>query len=180
MKEKIIKDKITLANLLTDAKEKFKATIRISIIAFGGALILFGATLLLFIITDGKERLFALPLLVITIISLYIVIAGYTFAIRDYLTVRKKNFTVVKEKLVEKEAEIHRRYHSRPNTLIFKNYDKHFLTEYWHYSFSAQYKMFDTELFRTSDIGDEFYLIVNKKNKILLVYNTKYFELEQQ
>ena len=100
-------------------------------------------------------------------------------AIKDYLTVRKKNFTVVKEKLVEKESEIRGRYHSQPNTLIFKTYGQHFLTEYWHYSFSAQYTMFDAELFRMSDIGDEFYLIVDKKNKVLLVYNTKYFELTE-
>lgn len=91
-------------------------------------------------------------------------------------------FNIVRDKLVScQEKEIYHhpklRIFSTPNTLHFKLYGKYLLFPEKYYK-SSKYKMNDDGIVNTALIDDEFYLIL-VKNKIVYVYNTKLFELQE-
>ncbi len=62
--------------------------------------------------------------------------------------------------------------------LCFEKYKEYFLPCGRLYSWSQINSMNDWQIFRSADIGDEFYL-VTAKDKVLYVYNTKHFELQE-
>ena len=75
-------------------------------------------------------------------------------------------------------------YHRRglPNApyvcyeLCFYPYNNYSIPARKHYKWSKEHSMSEKDLFKTSEIGDEFVLVTQSKKDILLVYNTKFFE----
>lgn len=61
-------------------------------------------------------------------------------------------------------------------TLYFVSGYKYEIPKGIHYTWSSIYEMEDHGVFRSSDVGDLFYLISMDRKTILLAYNTKMFE----
>lgn len=61
-------------------------------------------------------------------------------------------------------------------TLYFVSGYKYEIPKGIHYTWSSMYEMEDHGVFRSSDVGDLFYLISMDRKTILLAYNTKMFE----
>lgn len=62
--------------------------------------------------------------------------------------------------------------------LCFEKHKEYFLPLGKLYNWSQLNNMNDWQIFRSANIGDEFYLVI-ANGKILYVYNTKHFELQQ-
>lgn len=63
-------------------------------------------------------------------------------------------------------------------TFHFEKYKEYNLPEGKLYHWSQTNSMNDWQIYRSAEIGDEFYL-VTVKDKVLYVYNTKHFELQE-
>lgn len=61
-------------------------------------------------------------------------------------------------------------------TLYFVSGYKYEIPKGIHYTWSSMYEMEDHGVFRSSDVGDLFYLISMDRKRILLAYNAKMFE----
>ena len=46
------------------------------------------------------------------------------------------------------------------------------------YSWSLKHAMIRSSVFRSSNVGDEFYIVIINNNKVVMAYNTKFFELQ--
>lgn len=68
---------------------------------------------------------------------------------------------------------------NRTYLIYFVKYGRHNLiqnkSEYYKW---LNWGLRSQQLYNSTEIGDEFYLVVTKKNRILQIYNKKYFELE--
>lgn len=66
--------------------------------------------------------------------------------------------------------------------LIFSKYGKYFIMRTQYYKWSKQNAMRAGGVYNTSLVGDTFYLVIytdDKKEKPVMVYNTKFFELKE-
>ena len=94
----------------------------------------------------------------------------------------RKEFYIVKDKLIGSEEPFGERYVTRYwkyAVFHFPSYGKYKLTDIDYYKWSKMYNMRNSNVYNSSNIGDEFYLItIGKKETILMVYNCKMFELK--
>ena len=117
------------------------------------------------------------------IFTIYICLSTLLDSYKDYNTIKKDLFKIVTDNLIscqEKSTYIGSSFaasFNRPYTLNFTSYGQYCVLEGKNYSSSELYAMSDKGVFNYSNIGDTFYLIIDKNEKILLVYNTKLFEL---
>lgn len=88
---------------------------------------------------------------------------------------------IVKDKLVNIDVyeDIRVGIHNITYTMYFSSYGKYVIQEE-NYKWSENFNMNATGVYNYSKYGDEFYLVLSKPHtgKILLVYNTKLFEME--
>lgn len=97
------------------------------------------------------------------------------------------DYYIVKDKLVKVSeddfAPINKRdsHGSYVDILYFENFGNYIVT-YNNYLWSKEFYMSAQGLVNTSVCGDEFYLVIAKteKKEILFVYNTKFFELDEE
>ena len=68
----------------------------------------------------------------------------------------------------------------KPHALFFKTSGKYELICQKNYSWSSLYTMTDKGILNTSIIGDSFILTGLRNQRILMVYNEKFFELQQE
>ena len=88
---------------------------------------------------------------------------------------------IVKDKLVNVEVyeDIRVGIHNIVYTMHFSSYGKYVIPKE-NYKWSENFNMNDTGVYNYSKFGDEFYLVLSKPHtgKILMVYNTKLFDME--
>jgi len=115
------------------------------------------------------------PSLVLSFLVFYIDGLKYTHIHND-------KFQIVKAKLINYKLKeyYHWRYDSyRPLTFHFEKHGKYRIFKNKYYKYSLLTSMNDRDILESSFIGDEFYLVL-VKNKIVYVYNTKLFELQEE
>mgnify|MGYP006898632448 FL=1 len=66
----------------------------------------------------------------------------------------------------------------RPFAFIFRQSGKYTIYDFIHYKWSKLYAMKDAEVYESTALNDEFYVIATKKG-VVLAYNKRYFELEE-
>ncbi len=104
----------------------------------------------------------------------------------------ENRFTVVEDTLWKKEKKVRPRHSHRsiltliqelrhpphPHQLFFSKYGKYELPEQEMYLSDEENSMNDDAIFGTAEPGDGFYLVVFDGGEITMVYNKKYFELD--
>ena len=112
-------------------------------------------------------------------VSLYATLSMLFSYYKNQKSVMTEKFQILTDTLIDKYQEVPARRHQpeKPNVLIFSKCGKFILPECLNYSFSKNFYMLETELFRSSKINDEFYLILDSRKNILQVYNTKFFDI---
>ena len=147
---------------------------------FVGSLIAF---LLIFSPTFSmKILLFVVTLLFVTCIY----IASFTEFRKDHRTIESDEFKVVSDRLIStKEKRVRSPVRLRvrvgqPYVLEFSSYGSYCIPDGENYHSSEHYPMSDQGVFYNAKVGDTFYLVVDKNQRILLAYNTKFFELSEQ
>ena len=184
--EKFEKDIITVENIIIDFKKQIKeSSIAPSIIS--PILFLLSVWLISCLITTDKleNKIIIWLVLPASLLILRIFTGVLIDNFKGFLTISRGRFIIKTDKLVHKLDEVVsppgqvRSVNSRPCTLEFSKFGKFCIYDGTNYHSSKQFKMWYDELFRSSKIGDEFYLVIDDKKKILIVYNTKFFELKE-
>lgn len=101
---------------------------------------------------------------------------------------RRRKFEIVSDKLIELNVE-RKKFCGIPKepkfVFTFENQGSYVVAEQLYgaknYRWSKICKISNTELYENSDLEDEFYLVVSsgKNAKILLIYNKKSFEMQE-
>jgi len=180
------KDILTLQRIKLDYKKQFFRHIKTTVIMPIILTLLIALIAYLFSFLE-KTALFLLleillisPLIFINYILFSILIETY----KDRNTIEKGLFKIVTDKLIssqEKVTHIGSAFaasFNQPYTLGFASYGQYSIIGGENYSSSELYRMSDKGVFNYADIGDTFYLVIDKKERILLVYNTKLFDLQ--
>ena len=104
-------------------------------------------------------------------------IASFIKARKNYRTIENDEFEVISDRLIDTEEK---RVGSRsrlgePYALEFSSYGNYAIPSGENYHSSENYSMSDQGVFYNAKVGDTFYLVVDKNQRILLAYNTKFF-----
>lgn len=179
------KDILTVQKIKLDYRKQFFNSIKTIIVMPIIFISLIALIIYLFSHLENNNLLLLLEILIISppIFMSYICLATILEAYRDYGTIKKDLFKIATDTLIsseEKATYIGSAFaasFSSPYTLNFASYGQYCILGGENYSSSELYHMNDTGVFNYSTIGDTFYLILDTKNRILLAYNTKLFEL---
>ena len=182
----IEKETITTENIIIDCKKQFWASFASSFFMIPLSLLL--SIWLIYMLHNVNEigaKIAIWIVLPVSLLLFFLFTFAHIYSFKKYRAVFQKKFEIKTDKLVHKEDQIisppGRIYKkSRPCSLQFSKYGDYSIYSGTNYHSSKHYKMWYDELFRSSKIGDEFYLAVDDKNNILIVYNTKFFNLQEQ
>lgn len=173
------KEKLTMDKIKADLSGVFKRSIGDIIISTVFFLLFLGGVLLANKLTPSNFfiYLFAIPVLIL----LLLVIISVIRTINLY-KICNNTQCIVKDKLIGKEIK---EYYTRQG--LIQRYYFYFSSygDYWvsgeYYKWSQNFNMPYDGLYRQSDCGDEFYLVLTKRHtgKILSVYNTQMFQMEE-
>ena len=181
----IEKETINIENVITDCREQFYETVTTPLIGAPITFILSFWLIKTLISTNKLEHRILIWIVLPASLLIFCIFTGVLItAFKNFGNVFRKNFEVKTDKLVHKINEINSppgktKQRHRPCTLEFSNLGKFNIYNGTNYHSSKQYKMWYEELFRSSKIGDEFYVVMDTKDNILIVYNTKFFELKK-
>lgn len=104
------------------------------------------------------------------------------------MTIRRVNndeFYITTDKLVERQQKKTNFGNavlisqSKPYAFIFKSYGKYIIMDGKHFTSSESLEMNEIDMYNSAYLGDEFYLVIGEKRRILLAYNKRFFELEE-
>lgn len=184
------KEDLTIAIIIQELKEHYRgsdlALIFLSPLLMGPCLyyILYLFSLLPFYFLWKQFNIqppnffnFNIVVLVITIILLLIIIifmARQLYAI--YSAVKHRTFVITTDVVVKKIPFSY----SKSNRLVFeKSGTREIHPNSSFYEWSLFYPLTGEELFESTSVGDEFYLVSVGKQKNLLIYSKKHFELKE-
>ena len=174
----IDKDIITTEIIKSDYKNKSYSEVKSNLIW------LLLATPVLFLLIYATIEFKHISVIIFLLIYILAFCYGFVLFIKEFINrknICNQNFKIITDTLIDKEAEIigTRLRASKPNILHFKACGKYLIPACINYSSAKQFAMCEDEVFRSSKIGDEFYLVIDNKNKILMSYNTKFFEFQE-
>lgn len=181
------KETLTMEKIKQDHKNKYlnnKKVIWIGlIVSMISAAILLAMSIHSFLIFKTVSFFDRLPLIALCVLCVYIGIIGLFSSYRDNIDIGRGTAKIVTDKLVGSVEGA--AYYSTPvAALSSKPYSLEFAMhgEYsigrTNNTFSEDYYMSDVGVYLSSKQGDMFYLVIGRKGKILLAYNTKFFELQ--
>ncbi len=175
----IKKETITTESIIYDYKSLFLTSIKKLFLLFIFILAFLCLLVYLTIVTPIKFKIIFGISGLLFLLVLCVTLCIFINKLMDFKSITKMNFKIVIDKLIQKQVETLGHHHmpSEQNVFTFNKYGKFFLCEGVHFSSSKQFAMRETEYFSTSKIDDEFYLIIKKNGKILIVYNTRFFQL---
>ncbi len=183
------KDDLTIAIIIQELKEQYRGNVPVLILLalFLGPCLYFILYMLFllpfyflwkhFNIQPPENSTFNIVVLVITIILLLIIIiflARKLYAI--YSAVKNRTFVITTDVVVKKIPLTG----NGTDTLVFENSGSYAIPKDARYfEWSLFYPLTGIELFESTSVGDEFYLVSISKKEILLLYNQKHFELKE-
>ena len=182
------KETLTRQNIILDYKNHLINSVKISI----GMVFLFLSVaalwLVIALLIQNSGNLgykffifFGAPVWLCLLLLLYVFINTPIKEYKEYRLLCKGKYSLVKDQLIGKEAPTPRLTlgaSSVPYVFYFKSYGEYSFLGDRYYTFSKSYYMNDFSLYRSADESDTFILVVNKKNRIVFAYNTKFFNSE--
>lgn len=177
------KERLTLNNIKTDLKVSLISSYKRLIVYILCCVISFGCVILTF----KLENYFVVFIYKIFWIFAFVLIFALvvteiikTISLHKNMSIKKH---IVKDKLIGMEIKAHRTRYSYYETyhLYFSGYGEYVIPDD-NYKWSTYYNMSAKGLYRYSKCGEEFCLVLSKKHtgKILVAYNMKMFELENE
>lgn len=181
----MIKDILTTEIIKSDYKKEFRSSIKIVIILSIVFVLL--SLLIIYLFSHLKNTLLFLEILMLSpaMVFAFICLAVIFDSYKDYITINREQFKIVTDEIIgyqEKETYISSPFlssFSHPYILEFKSYGNYWIPARENYTKSRNYSLTDKDVFNYTTVGDTFYLVIIKKRKILLVYNTKLFEFKE-
>lgn len=178
------KEILTTEKIISEEKIKFKNITKSTTISFVVLALLIIFVLWIFIVVLEKVFLLIVVLLGIVPCALMMAILLWIFfeEYSEYRNLKNGYFRVTTDTLINYEDNqpdlfsVSAGFTPRLYTLWFKTYGKYTLDTTMHYHTSKNFTMSGDGIFNTAITGDTFILILNEKEKILQIYNTKFFE----
>lgn len=176
---------LTKEKILYDFKAHFVSTLKFCAVALLFCGFLSALTLIIFTFFKSTIQTIIIRLLLISpyLFICYITISIGIEAVREYRLIIKGEFEIVTDTVIDTIKK--KRYHgykaasSKANTIFFSSYGSYVITDERNYTWSRRLTMNDDDLLSFTCVGDEFYLVVDKNKKILLVYNLNMFKMQQ-
>lgn len=186
MPEENIKEILTKDIIKNEIRNISKFTIIHTTIELGALCSLF---ILLLFLNMGNDFVVKLLLLgwtglVIAFLKCWLIYI-LVYSIKAYKATQNDGVNILVEKLVDiknnipdgADIRIKARFNPFFASLFFESGNRYSIPRGINYGWSKKYSMDNRGVFRASKIGDEFYLAVIGNKKVLLAYNTKFFEL---
>ncbi len=178
------KDILTTEKIKTDYRNQFLSSIKPVIVMPIILVLLIAFIVFLFSLLEFNILFLIWEIIIIfpPAFYAYICIAALIDACKDNKAIEKDLFIIKTDTLInseEKATYVGSAFissFSHPYILEFKTFGKYCIPVK-NYGSSNLYDMSDKGVYNLSNIGDTFYLILDSKNKILLAYNTKLFEI---
>ena len=171
------KEIITSENIIKDLNQLNKYTIKIV-----SLLIAFVLFLILIVNShingsyNSKIIVFAVGFALLLIWGIFLIIY-----IRKIIRIKNTQFKIVRAKLIGKSRKISgvRSVNTgEPYSLEFSLYGKWKIYLSTNYLWTKYAQFSDETIYNNSIIGDEFYLVVDSKDAILVSYNSRFFEFK--
>lgn len=99
--------------------------------------------------------------------------------IKLIFAIRKGNYQISTDWVVNKLPAVISRYRSRPDTLVFARGGEYYIPSN-NYKWSKLYAMNDLSVFNSTKINDEFYVVSAGKYKNILAYNKRMFDFKDE
>ena len=183
------KEDLTTANIIQDLKEYYRRYVQDMIFLIIFILPLFYGFfwLLLYLYIDmlmGYElgKTFNITFFCIFLIITLAAVAMDTSKIIDgFSAIKNRSFDISTDIVIKKLPKHYgSKYRSnRPYTLEFKHSDPYKIPEAVNYKWSLFYPSTDKDIYECASLNDEFYLISVGKQKSIIGYNKKHFELKE-
>lgn len=178
-------DILTIPKIKKDYKSLLFHNIKTILIIPIMLLLLIALIIYLFCNLERSTIFIVLEILIISpaVFGTYICLSIILESYKDYNNIKNEKFKIVTDKLIDSQEEsvfvgsAFAASFSRPYTLEFSSYGQYYILSGENYVSSNLYSMGAKEVFNCSNIGDNFYLVIDNKERILLAYNTKLFEL---
>ncbi|MBR5222651.1 MAG: hypothetical protein IKV81_00595 [Clostridia bacterium] len=158
------------------AKNLWMFLVALPFYAFMVVCLAFFTILFINVILPNKEALKIIGIVMCTILGL-LYLYEFCNAVKDAIRIRKGNFQVTNDWVVDKLPQIRTRRRYRPYTLVFARSGKYGIPDTLNYKWSNLYNMYEDAVYRMSDLDDDFY-VIRVGNKNLLAYSKKMFELK--
>ncbi len=172
------KEKLTMQNIKADLRSEFKTTVGGLV---GRTLFFLGVlSVAIWVFSLDPINFYAFSFEFLSIIMLVVVLIQAKKTIELY-KVFNDTECIVKDKLIGKEIkEYVTRYGIREEYYLYFSGYGEFKIAGEYYTWSSMFSMLHQQIYRSSDCGDEFYLVLTKRHtgKVLMAYNTKMFEME--
>ncbi len=182
MQTKLPREKLTKKHIRKDIKNIFIGGILLGVIF---AFFILPMLMLIIKMTEcvGADVSRWMSVLLL-ILAAAILALSIVYTVRLFLLLYKEQYTITIAPLVDKKegggAQYNRKYiHAQPYRLYFPPH-RRYAFGIRNYEWSELYNLTEEGAYRYSDIGDEFYLVEDKRGKILVAYNTKLFELQDK
>ena len=175
----IEKDIITTENVISDYKFVFLKQLKLSILTLIVALPISFLIIYFFTRLSLGYKIFLGFILLLLLPLLFSAIAALFRECKTLKKIKNGNFKIVTDILNQKEEITIARGNDTIRILSFNTYKNYDLPKYLPLPSAQKFNFNEKELFDTSKIEDKFYLVINNKNKILLIYHTKFFEFQE-
>ncbi|MBR5222793.1 MAG: hypothetical protein IKV81_01335 [Clostridia bacterium] len=179
------KDILTREKIKFDSKKQFLYSVK-SLILLPFIFIPLILFVLYVYLNLEKDSILLIAIILVTLIQAflaYICVFGILDSYKKYKTIKKGSFKIVTDKVIDVQEEAtyvgsaFMASFSRPYALIFSSYGKYAFDGNEYYTWSELYSMSTKSVFNYSGVGDIFYLVIDKNEKIISIYNTRLFEL---
>ncbi|MBR6503322.1 MAG: hypothetical protein IKT42_07790 [Clostridia bacterium] len=191
MKKKSEKEKLTLKNIEYDIRTLTMRDLKCVVIA-----LLFGIlTVWLIGILDSEvDGDISSSVMGIVILSTSFAVYAFTLikviirCINQLVCIKNKTYIITTDVVVDLKSGTGQIVSSSAwGQLLYKPFRVYFsqnkrvykIPDDENYKWSENNKMFECSVFNSSNIGDEFYLVIIKNKRIICAYNKKLFELEK-
>ena len=188
MKEENRKEKLTLSNIEGDMKN---LSIREIISVFVVSLLMILVILVLMVLDSATEGAissdaFGVVVLTVLLFALFSLLVFILIkSINRLISIKKKTYIIETDRLINSKSGTGQIVSSNFRTAFYKPFRLYFsqknrvfkIPEGINYKWSEKHHMYEYSVFNSSNVGDEFYLVIIK-NKIICAYNKKLFEME--
>lgn len=178
MEKEVLSHERFLCDYKTRIQKNLKSLIPLLIVLLCVSILMIIA--LIHLVAEIGFAFFVILYIVVLVGANFVFIDAMICCYNGYQAIKSKRYYVVTDEVIGKqEAE---RYHGRffrtysiPAKIEFRAYGEYFPNMKYTGDSSDQFAVSDVDNFYGAFIGEEFLLVINKKSKILLIYNTKFF-----
>ena len=183
MREENKKEKLTREKIISDIKNYYFLYAKGSIAFVIITIVFIGVFVLLDVSSQGRVSMKTFWLF---LVLLSVVVSSFGIYLYHINILKKGSFRIETDYVADKTktntySNIFVRFRSifeQTYKIIFTNGKKYTLTDNIEYYKWTGWGLRQSEVYNSTEIGDEFYIVVTNKNRILQIYNKKLFELK--